>query len=90
MGSKAIAVGAVGRVVARNVGYLREERGLSYRDLAQCMTEAGRPISHTSVYRLESGDYRVDVDDLVTLALVLRVSVTALIAAPREEEIRRG
>lgn len=79
------------RTVADNVRRLRVARGLSLRALAAELTRAGRPLSADALNKIENGRTlepgaeepkqirRVDVDDLVGLALALRVSPLALL-----------
>lgn len=73
------AVDATGRQVGNNVRRLRQIRGLSTRELAKKLSEAGRPIPATGITRVENGARAVDVDDLITLAVVLGVSPLSLL-----------
>lgn len=68
--------------VARNVARLRNARGYSTARLSKLLEEAGRPITASSITKLELGQRKVDIDDLMTLAVVLRVSPTALLMPP--------
>ncbi len=65
--------------VARNITELRESRGLSLRDLHVRLRDIGRPILPSGLHKIESGDRRVDVDDLVALAIALDVSPSRLL-----------
>lgn len=76
--------GSQGGIVATNVRALRQKRGYSLNDLSERMTLTSRPILSTGLHRLERGQRRVDVDDLVALAAALDVSVTTLLrSAPQ-------
>jgi hypothetical protein len=66
--------------VARNIAELRKARGgLTLRDLNIRLREVGRPILPSGLHKIESGDRRVDVDDLVALAVALDVTPTRLL-----------
>lgn len=70
---------ATGRRVAENLKEIRGGRGLSYAELARRLKGLGHPILDTGLMKIEKGERRVDVDDLVALALALGVNVSALI-----------
>ncbi|MEB3966254.1 helix-turn-helix transcriptional regulator [Streptomyces kunmingensis] len=81
-----IEVGPTGRTVAANVKRLREGRGLTLRALSAALKDNGRPLSADALNKIENGDgnqargvRRVDVDDLVALAVALDVSPLALL-----------
>ena len=74
-----------GLAVASNVARLRNARGLTTVQLAKLLEEAGRPITASSITKLELGQRKVDVDDLVAIAIALRVSPTALLLPPTAE-----
>lgn len=78
-------VGPMGMIVASNVARLRNARGLTTVQLSKLMADAGRPITASSITKLELGQRKVDVDDLMVLALVLRVSPTGLLLPPNAE-----
>lgn len=58
---------------------MRRERELTQDDLSKRLALLGRPMPTASIGRLESGDRRVDVDDLMALAYALDVSPLALL-----------
>ncbi len=66
-------------VVARNVRGVRQRRQLEQQQLSQRLSELGRPIPATALSRIEEGKRRVDVDDLVALAIALNVSPSRLL-----------
>ncbi|MFF9153824.1 helix-turn-helix domain-containing protein [Streptomyces sp. NPDC014846] len=72
-------LGPTGERLRRNIAHLREARGMSKKDLAERVAELGRPIPPLGISRVEAGTRRVDADDLMALALALRVSVNALL-----------
>jgi transcriptional regulator with XRE-family HTH domain len=78
-------LGPVGDYVTANLSELREARRLTYRELSDRLTGIGRPIPTLGLSRIESGNRRVDADDLVALAIVLGVSPAALLL-PRFSE----
>jgi transcriptional regulator with XRE-family HTH domain len=65
--------------VAENVRAVRDRRRLSQNQLAARLGELGRPMQASAVAKIESGDRRVDVDDLTALAVALNVSVARLL-----------
>ena len=64
----------VGERVAANLAALRERRGLTVRGLSERLSEIGRPILPSGISKAEQGRRRVDVDDLVALAVLLNVA----------------
>ncbi|WP_334665855.1 helix-turn-helix transcriptional regulator [Streptomyces cyaneofuscatus] len=79
-------LGDTTRHVGRIVRDLRERQGISTTAMAQRLTALGRRISQSGVTRLETGQRRIDVDDLAALAAVLGVHPAALLpAAPTPE-----
>lgn len=77
-------LGPIGRQVAANVRRFRDNAKprMSTQDLAKRMTDLGRPIAATGITRIESGQRRVDADDLVALAVALGVTPTLLLLPP--------
>ncbi|GAA3272659.1 helix-turn-helix transcriptional regulator [Streptomyces lavendulae] len=78
------SLGPVGSTLQENVRRLREAQRLTYVELSDRLSEVGRPIPVLGLRRIERGERRVDVDDLVALALVLNVSPGSLLL-PHEE-----
>jgi hypothetical protein len=77
--SRTTPIGPIGRNVIKNVEELRADRGLSLRGLSERLGAIGRPILPAVLHRFGQGKRRVDVDDLVALALALRVNPNALL-----------
>lgn len=74
--------GPSGLRVAANIKALREAQGISLRMLSARLTELGRPIITSGIHKIETGQRRVDVDELVALALALDVSPNRLLLPP--------
>ena len=72
-------MGPIGVNVAHTVRQFREDRRLGFAELSRQLAEIGREIPPLGLRRIESGERRVDVDDLVALAVVLDVSPLALL-----------
>jgi transcriptional regulator with XRE-family HTH domain len=70
--------------VAINVRHLRAGLGWSLQQLSRQLVAIGHPVLPTGLQRLETGGRRIDVDDLVALAMVLRVSPVTLMLPPRD------
>jgi transcriptional regulator with XRE-family HTH domain len=68
--------------VAANIAEARAARGLTFRDLHVKLRELGRPISPSGLHKIERGDRRVDVDDLVAIALALDTTPNQLLLGP--------
>lgn len=80
---RAVEIGPTGERVAENLTRLRKIRQLSQQDLAERVTALGRELRMSSVSKMEKRQRRVDVDDLVALALALDVHPTALLLPSR-------
>jgi transcriptional regulator with XRE-family HTH domain len=76
---KRIDLGPIGTAVAANVERLRDDQNLSYAELSRRLTELGRPIAPLGLTRIRDRQRRVDVDDLVALALAFDVSPATLL-----------
>jgi transcriptional regulator with XRE-family HTH domain len=71
-------LGPTGLTVAGRVRALREQRGWTYKQLADRLAAVGRPIPTLGLRKIESADRRVDIDDAVGLAVVFEVNVSTL------------
>ncbi|PRY35353.1 hypothetical protein [Umezawaea tangerina] len=71
--------GPVGTVLADNVRRIREGQRLTYVALAALLAEVGRPIPVLGLRRIERRERRVDADELLALAVVLRVAPVDLL-----------
>lgn len=81
MAAKKIDLGGTGETVKENVKRLRG--GMQYKELSERLAELGRPIPPLGLRRIEAGERRVDVDDLMALAVAFDVSPLALLL-PRD------
>ena len=75
-GEKKNPLGPIGERLRRRV---RELRGpTTYKALSERLDELGQPIPPLGLSRLEAGERRVDVDDLVALSLAFEAFPLAL------------
>lgn len=72
-------LGPAGERVRAKIKAVRKQRGLSTVDLSNRLTHIGRPIVPTGITKIENGDRRVDVGDLVALSEALNCSVIDLL-----------
>jgi transcriptional regulator with XRE-family HTH domain len=79
MASRRVEIGPVGQRVAKNVAEVRDVRRMDQKDIATKTETFGRPLAASVVSKIEKLDRRVDVDDLVTLALALDVAPNRLL-----------
>lgn len=84
MAGKKSDLGPTGMSLTENVRRLREDRGISYAELSRRLADMGREIPPLGLRRIESGDRRVDADDLVALAVALGVSPISLLMPASE------
>lgn len=80
MAGKKSDLGPIGENVQKTVRHFRDQaRRLSYAELSRKLADMGREIPPLGLRRIESGERKVDVDDVVALALALDVSPLALL-----------
>ncbi|MDW4913721.1 helix-turn-helix transcriptional regulator [Streptomyces californicus] len=79
MASNAVPSGPTAQRVAENVAKIRKARQLDQKELSARLSDVGRPMLPTVVSKIERKDRRIDVDDLVALALALNVSPALLL-----------
>lgn len=72
-------LGATGETVRINIRRLREAQNLGYAAFSRRLKDIGRTIPELGLRRIEEGDRRVDVDDLMALSVALGVSPLALL-----------
>ena len=82
MASNAVMSGPTSERVADNVERIRKARQLNQKELSALLKGVGRPMLPTVVSKIERGERRIDVDDLVALALALNVSPMTLLLPP--------
>lgn len=74
------------QAVGRRMRFLRNSRGLSQTALADRMTSLGVKVDGSAVTRMERGTRTITVNEAVTIAEALDVSLTLLLRAPSEPE----
>jgi transcriptional regulator with XRE-family HTH domain len=82
MGTKKVELGPTGHAVRKNISRIRELQKMSLQDLSDRLVRLGRPIARSGLFKTESGDRRVDVDDLVAIAAALGVTPDRLLKTP--------
>ncbi len=78
-------LGLTALVVASNVRRHRERMGLGFAQLSRELVRAGRDIPPLGLGRIESGERRVDVDELTALAAAFGVCPAALLMPEAED-----
>lgn len=84
MAGKEILEGQTGLSVRGNIARVRKERDMSWAQMSRFLSKAGRPISALGLRRIEDGSRRVDVDDLMAIAIVLDVTPNDLLLPQRD------
>lgn len=79
MATNPVVTGPTAQRTAENIERIRKARGLNQRDVSARLKEIGRPMLPTVVSKIERGERRIDVDDLIAFALALNVSPVALL-----------
>lgn len=72
--------------VARNIQRVRKARQLKQSDVSKLLTAAGRPTLATVISKIERGERRVDVDDLVAFGRALGVPPVLLLYPLGEDD----
>lgn len=85
MAAKRIEIDETGRTVAFNVTRHRTLRRWTTPELAAAVQAAGRDLGRQAITDIEAARRRVDVDDLIVLALVLDVSPATLLMPLSDE-----
>lgn len=76
-------------VVISRIAERREALGLTLDGLASRLTSVGCQIHPTAIWKLENGQRKLNVDELVAFAAVFEVSPADLLALPGEEDQSR-
>lgn len=79
MATRRVELGESGQTVRDNIARVRREQRLTLRDVADRLAETNRPLAHNTISEIERGARRVDVDDLVAIAIALDVSPNTLL-----------
>ncbi len=69
-------------VFASRLRETRLARGLSQTELANRMTEAGRPLSKAALLRIETGQRGLSLDEALALAQLLQIAPAHLLSPP--------
>lgn len=85
MAARPAAAGPAGRHLGQEVKRLRGLLGWEQSTLVAALATAGASISQPVLSRIEAGDRRVDVDDLLALADALGVPASALLPGQGEQ-----
>lgn len=75
---RANELGPTGSRLAENLKAIRERMPLTTEQLAERVTDLGRPMRANTITKIEKGQRRVDIDDAVALAVALRVNLSTL------------
>ena len=79
MTGKKIPLGQTGEHTRKRIADIRGDKRMSYAELSRILGGLGRPIPPLGLRRMEAGERRIDVDDLVALAVALGVSPIGLL-----------
>jgi transcriptional regulator with XRE-family HTH domain len=77
-------IGVTGKTVGENIGRVRRAQQISLQQLEDRLNRRGRRISVSGLSKIERGERRVDVDDLMAIAVSLDVAPNALLLPPGE------
>lgn len=80
MSSNKPAAGPVGIGVGEKIRTVRRERKLTLEALSDRIAELGRTLDISALARMEKGQRRIDVDDLMVLADALEIPPSQLLA----------
>lgn len=87
MGTHAVERGEASARVAQTVRSLRVAQRMTQKALANELGRLGRPLLTSGVSKIEAGERRVDVDDLVVLAQALGVTPGELLSGEIREDL---
>lgn len=79
MATNEVPRGPISDHVVENVKRLRANRRWSLVELSEHLGRAGRPMLASGLHRLEQGKRRIDVDDLIALAVAFEVAPISLL-----------
>jgi len=83
---RGIGPGASSGHVSENVKAFRKSAGIDLKALEHRLKTLKRPMSASSINRIENNDRKVDADDLFSLAMALNVSPADLLKPNPENE----
>lgn len=73
-------------VLSRRLKIVREEAGITQREVAAWMTAEGFPMVQSTITKIEKGQRPVSLNEAVALAGVLDVGLSWLLSAPELDE----
>jgi transcriptional regulator with XRE-family HTH domain len=74
-------IGTAGWVLATNIKRVRTAQRLTFSEVVEMLRDVGREIPLLGLRRIERGERRVDIDDLLALAYVLKISPVDLLVS---------
>lgn len=86
MAKRRVEIGPTGETVRFNVARIRKRQGLTLQEVSDRLRMTDHPLAHNAISEIERGARRVDVDDLVALAVALNCSPLALLLPPSSPE----
>ncbi|GLW00888.1 helix-turn-helix domain-containing protein [Streptomyces lavendulae] len=86
MATNAVVAGPTSKRVAANIERVRKARHLKQKDVSDALGAMGRATLTTVVSKIERGERRIDVDDVVAMALALKVSPLTLLMPVEADE----
>ncbi|MFJ4173456.1 hypothetical protein [Microbacterium sp. NPDC089696] len=78
-------LGPTGHTVAAQIAAIREARQMTFASLSAELDRLGHPIPTLGLRRIESRARRVNVDDLVAIAVALNVSPQTLLMSQNDD-----
>ncbi len=82
MAKRKVEIGPTGETVRHNVARIRKRQGLTLQNVSDRLSTTDRPMSPNAISEIERAARRVDVDDLIALAVALNASPLALLLPP--------
>lgn len=82
MAGKELVEGPTAKTVRENIERGRKSKDLTWAQMSRFLSQRGRPIAPLGLRRIEEGQRRVDVDDLMAIAIVLNVTPYDLLLPP--------
>ncbi|HZM77576.1 MAG TPA: helix-turn-helix transcriptional regulator [Candidatus Limnocylindrales bacterium] len=79
MGTKPVQSGPIGERIRFQLKALRDEQSLTQANLASVAAQLGRPMADNTLAKIETGQRRMDADDVVMMALALGTTPNRLL-----------
>lgn len=79
MAGKKTTVGSTGKTVSENIRRIRESKNMPYAELSRRLEALECPIPELGLRNIERGQRKVDTDELVALAIVLKTTPAFLL-----------